>query len=384
MAVQKIKDNISIATVYVILLCNRGEGYLDKKIFPQIFMQNDLVILTGDEINTLLLHKERIIIEIVRKAYIAHANQKSYLPHSIFLRFPENSANRIIGLPAYIGDEFCVSGIKWVSSFPENIKKGIDRASAIILLNSVETGIPFAMLEGSIISAKRTAAGAALAAQTLVAQKKITNIGMIGCGVINFETLRFLLVVFPTIKQLTVFDIAGNRASQFAKKCQFLKKTLQVIISKDVATILAKNPLIIFATTAGSPYVADLSFCNPDTVIIHTSLRDIAPEAILQADNIVDDVDHVNREKTSIHLAFEQAKNLNFVRGTIGEAIQGKIRVKQKKAVTIYSAFGLGVLDLAVSKYVYETAIQDEIGSRIASFRPLPWRLKETQKNDKS
>src|SRR5262249_41683957 len=144
-----------------------------------------MTILTGLEVTSLLSGMELKIVEAVRLAYETHDRAQSSLPHSSFLRVPGNEINRIIPLPPYFGGDFDVAGIKWVSSFPANLESGLDRASAAIILNCVRTGRPLAFIEGSIISAKRTAASAALAASVL-ASKDISSVAVLGCGLINF------------------------------------------------------------------------------------------------------------------------------------------------------------------------------------------------------
>lgn len=122
----------------------------------------DFHIIPGAEIRKILEDNPQRSIASVEGAYLAHHDGKTVNPDSYFLRFPHSNSNRIIALPASIDGDTGVSGIKWIASFPDNIKRGIPRASAVLLLNNKETGYPFACMEASLISAARTAASAVL------------------------------------------------------------------------------------------------------------------------------------------------------------------------------------------------------------------------------
>ena len=77
-----------------------------------------ILIIKGQEVSELLKGQELEILRKVRLAYEAHARRETSLPHSTFLRFPSNETNRVIALPAYLGDSFDVAGIKWILRFP--------------------------------------------------------------------------------------------------------------------------------------------------------------------------------------------------------------------------------------------------------------------------
>ena len=120
-------------------------------------MHFELSIINGKTVFDIVHAHFDECIRIVREAYLAHADRQSVNPDSYFLKFPDKPDCRIIALPAYLGNSFDVAGLKWIASYPANVQRGFPRASAVLVLNSYETGYPFAILESSIISAARTA-----------------------------------------------------------------------------------------------------------------------------------------------------------------------------------------------------------------------------------
>lgn len=334
----------------------------------------DVLVLGSSDILELLEGKESEILQVTRSAYETHGRGESTLPHATFLRFPHDPASRIIALPAYLGGRVNSAGVKWISSFPANTGKEMDRASAILILNEITTGRPKAIMEATAISAKRTAASAALAAQVL-RHDKPSVAGLIGCGPINFEIARFLLAASPEIEKYVIYDLDPASAETFKELCGIWGPVVQVEIAATQSRVFEAASLISFATTAGEPHVHELKPCAPGATVLHISLRDLSPDVILAGDNIVDDVDHVSKAETSIHLAEKRVGHRNFIRCTLPEILNGMAPPRRDDhSLAIFSPFGLGILDIALGEYVLEQALRRGKGSILSSFLPRSWK----------
>jgi 2,3-diaminopropionate biosynthesis protein SbnB len=331
---------------------------------------NGLTVIGAAEVESALRGREKLVLEAVQKAYETHARGASSLPHSSFLRFPDSDKDRIICLPAYLGDDYQLAGVKWIASMPDNVSRGMERASAVVILNDRLTGQPKAVMEGSIISKQRTAASAALASKVLAAGEP-EAIGFVGCGPINAAVAQFLAVVWPRVERFVAFDLDPKRAEDFGAAILGQRPDADFRVATNLEELLSKCPMVAFGTTAISPYLDSLDASPPGATILHISLRDLSVGTILSNHNIVDDLDHVNRAATSIHLASEQVGHTNFVHSSLGDILLGRASVPEHDGrKVIFSPFGLGVLDLAVADIVQKKLAESGGGTLIKSFLP--------------
>lgn len=322
-------------------------------------------VVTGTAARDIIGRNRPQIVQEVKQTYLVHEAGDSVNPDSYFLRFPQKPDSRIIALPAYLGGEHNVAGIKWISSFPANIEDGIPRASAALLLNDFATGYPFAVLEASQISAARTAASAVLAAETLVGRKAAAKLLVVGAGIIARNILEFFAAQEWTIGEIVVHDREEKYAQALADHAT--GAGFHASTTADLLPAVQSADLVVLATTAAAPYIVDPEAFHAGQVILNISLRDIGPELIVESYNVLDDVDHCMKADTSPHLAEQKYGNRDFVTGTIAQVINGGVSVGRDKPV-IFSPFGLGILDLAVGALVYRIAQESGQAVEIEDF----------------
>jgi len=313
-------------------------------------------VIPGARVQDVLRGSEKQVMELVEATYRLHSAGASVNPPSYFLRFPDRPSARIIALPASIGGTFRVDGLKWISSFPENVAAGLPRASAVLILNDHDTGYPFACLEASIISATRTAALAAIAADWLSrgrGRSRPVRAGFFGTGLIARYIYTFLVAAGWTFDEIGVHDLSADSAGGFRGYLEQSGGDSRITVYEHPEQLIRASDVLVFATTAGQPHVKDPALFDHHPLVLHVSLRDLAPEILLGSVNVVDDVEHCLKANTSPHLAEQLTGGRDFLAGTLDDVMSGHVAVPTDRTV-IFSPFGLGVLDLAVGKYVYD------------------------------
>lgn len=323
-------------------------------------------VITGADVAHEVERDRPDCLRVVRDAYLAHDAGDSVNPHSSFLRFPHLPRSRIISLPAYLGGEFDVAGLKWIASFPENTQHGIPRASATLVLNDCRTGFPFVCMESSIVSATRTAASAVLGAESLSGGRRAGRVGLVGTGLIAGHVWKFLRDLDWQLGGCRLFDLNQQSAERFARTLRDDGADDVVVVDR-VEDAFADCDLVVLTTVAGEPHVHDPGLLEHGPVVLHLSLRDLAPELILAAQNFTDDIDHAVRERTSLHLTEQRVGDRDFVHGTLGDLLHGRVAREPGRAA-IFAPFGLGVLDLAVGKWVYDRVVASGSGREVPDF----------------
>jgi len=115
-------------------------------------------------------------IDRVREGFVEYAAGQWEMPPKLYLEAPPGGDFR--AMPAKGGG---LAILKWVTSFPGNPRAGLPVVMGMICVSSAETGEPLALVDVRSVTALRTGAVAALAAQEL-AREDARSVGIVGCG----------------------------------------------------------------------------------------------------------------------------------------------------------------------------------------------------------
>ncbi|MGN6189802.1 MAG: 2,3-diaminopropionate biosynthesis protein SbnB [Conexibacter sp.] len=321
----------------------------------------DILYLNRRDVRAAMGDSIRGYVEALRTALALHAEGRTAQPLKPYLKWRENGhiADRIIAMPGYVGGEQAMAGIKWIGSKHDNPSaRGIERASAVIVLNDPDTHFPVAIMEGGEISGMRTAGVTVLACEYL-AREGFRSVALVGCGFIGRLHALGLLESFPSIERVLLFDRDEAAAQRLAAE---LGDVAQVCASAEEAVRIGE--VVVPCTVADTPYIG-AEWIQPGTFVSNISIMDVEPDAFVQVDKlVVDDWDQCNREGKTIHqlvLAGRLARE--DLHAELGDVVRGARPGRETADERILlNPMGMAIEDVACAAAVYRTAREQGAG----------------------
>jgi len=265
----------------------------------------------------------------------------------------------IHAMPAYI-PALQSAGMKWVSGYPENYKRGLPYISGLLILNDPETGVPLAVMDCVWITARRTGAATAVAAKYL-ARPASEVVGILGCGVQGRSNLEALRVCFP-LKRVLAYDVNPEAQRRYVQEMRE-RFGLEVVPVAEPKQALAGCDIVV---TAGPILKVPHATIKPGWFEAggFASLVDFDsywhPDALREADKFcTDDVPQLEHYREVGYF-----QDIPPIYADLGELATGRKPGRESAAErTMACNLGLALDDMATAPLIYRRALERGIGT---------------------
>lgn len=250
-------------------------------------------------------------------------------------------------------------GVKLVSLFPANDSAGLPSHQALIALFDPTTGSPVAIIDGTRITAIRTAGAAAVSVRHL-AREDAQVLAIIGAGVQGHAHLE----IFPRVRDFREIRIASRNPASSKKLAGMHPKARAVDSFEDA---VRGAGVVALCTHSPSPVIRR-EWVSPGTHV--TSVGYAAPHGEL--DRALAEASNLFVESRSAAFlpppagCMELAGMNPDLATEVGEVLLGKRRGRRSQdEVTVYKSMGHAVEDLAAAALVYREATARGAGSSL-------------------
>ena len=311
----------------------------------------------------------RPYVDAIAEGLASHARGEVVQPLKPYLRWPgaDHIADRIIAMPCYLGGAKAVAGLKWIGSRQHNPgRHGLDRASAVIVLNDAETNYPVALLEGALISGMRTAAVTAVAARHL-ARAGFSDLACIGCGPIARMQVKTLLEQFPSVRRIHLFDLSLQAAGHLAAGLSDSFPDVNFRLAASAEDAVRAADTIVTCTVTDRPYLP-YAWLKSGAFLCNVSIMDVHKEVYENADKVVvDDWDQCNRERKIINqLVLEGRFSREKLHAELGQIVAGDRPGRENdREIILLNPMGMALDDIVCARHFYHLAMERGVGTRL-------------------
>jgi ornithine cyclodeaminase/alanine dehydrogenase-like protein (mu-crystallin family) len=200
--------------------------------------EQQLLYLSRADVENVALDMSTIL-KLLEEAFKEKGNGKVEMPPKPGIHTMPDAF--IHAMPAFI-PSLHSAGIKWVSGYPENFKRGLPYITGLLILNDDETGIPYAVMDCSWITAFRTGAATGLSAKYL-ARPNSEVAAILACGVQGRTNLEALACLFP-LKRVYAYDILPEVQAKFVEEMKS-KFKFEILPAKGPKEAVMESDLVV-------------------------------------------------------------------------------------------------------------------------------------------
>ena len=328
-----------------------------------------ILVLNEKDMRTVLTMEEAINAD--KDALSIYSAGESNIPLRANLDVPEHNGQSLY-MYGYAAKANAL-GVKIVSTYPDNIDKGIPSVPATMVLLNSETGETSSFMDGTYLTRVRTGAVAGLATDYL-ARKDSKIFAVIGTGGQAPGQIEAVLTVRPGIELVKVYDLNTERAKdmaaqmtelfkgRFAAKFEAFTTSADAVKDADIITTItvAKDPVFDGKLVKKGAHINGVGSYTPQ-------LSEIDEYIITHADKIyMDTPDALEESGDFIKPINKGIFSADRITGELGEVINGKIKGRESDdEITFFETTGSAVLDIVTAQRIYEKAVEQGVGQFI-------------------
>lgn len=324
---------------------------------PMVGMPDELLYLSSADVAGVGLPIAEVI-EAVESAFREKGEGRTEMPPKPGIH-PVPDAF-IHAMPAYVS-AVGAAGMKWVSGYPENRKRGLPYISGLIILNDPDTGLPTCVMDAAWVTAKRTAAATALAARRLAsAESKV--FGILGCGVQGRTNLEAVSAVIDGLEQVRAYDVDRGTASRYANDMK-LAYGLSVEVVDGPKEAVEESDIVVTAgpilkdpqPTIEAGWLKEGGFACPIDFDSYWK-----PEAMQAVDKFyTDDVDQLRYYQTVGYFS-----GIPDVYADLSEVVTGRKPGRETaEERTMSMNLGIAIEDMVTAARIFEGAKKKGVGT---------------------
>jgi ornithine cyclodeaminase/alanine dehydrogenase len=298
------------------------------------------------------------IIAALETAFRAKGEGRTEMPPKPGVH-PGGGDNFIHAMPAYIQD-LKSAGVKWVSGYPENYKRGLPYITGLLIYNDVENGLPLAVMDCVWITAKRTGAASAVAARRL-ARPESSVMGMLGCGVQGQSHAEAFTETFP-LKKILAYDKDPESARRYAAAMtrQLKVEVVAVKTPREAVSgcdiVATAGPILkVPHATIQAGWLDEGAFASLVDYDSYWSREALAQAAKFCTDDI---------PQLKLYQSMGYFQNIPPIHADLGELVTGKKKGRENpRERTMTANLGLAIDDMAVAPLIFARAQEKGIGT---------------------